>query len=110
MAALVILGKFLEDDHWYQQLLENKRIYRVTYSGKNGQFVCFAQIRMDLDQFLFYALAPVKVPEEAKVRLAELLTRVNYGLRIGILNLILMMEKLDTKRVLILLIWSFHLS
>jgi len=44
MAALVTLGKFLEEDQWFPQLLENKRIYRVTYSGKNGQFVCFAQI------------------------------------------------------------------
>ena len=82
-AAFATLGQFLEEDQWFPQLLDDKRIYRVTFSGKNSQFVCFAQIRADLDQFLFYAVAPIKAPEDARVRLAELLTRANYGLRIG---------------------------
>jgi hypothetical protein len=63
--------------------LEEKTIYRMIFSGKNAQITCYAQIRTELEQFLFYALAPVKVPPEALAKAAEYLTRANYGLRIG---------------------------
>jgi hypothetical protein len=38
---------------------------------------------MDYEQFLFYAIAPVKAPETARPAVAEFITRANYGLRIG---------------------------
>jgi hypothetical protein len=38
---------------------------------------------MDYEQFLFYAIAPVKAPEMARPAVAEFITRANYGLRIG---------------------------
>ena len=81
--AFTTLGQFLEDDGWYPQQLEEKTIYRMGFSGKNGQLTCYAQVRVDLEQFLFYAIAPVKVPEEARMAAAEFITRANYGLRIG---------------------------
>jgi hypothetical protein len=85
--AFETLGQLLEDDGWYPQQLEEKTIYRVGFSGKNGQLNCFAQIRVDLEQFLFYAIAPVKVPEEQRLAAAEFITRANYGLRIGNLEM-----------------------
>lgn len=83
LQAFETLGQFLTDDEWYPQQLEDKTIYRVGFSGKNGQLTCFAQIRAELEQFLFYAIAPVKVPEELRPTAAEFITRANYGLRIG---------------------------
>jgi hypothetical protein len=53
------------------------------FSSKNGQLTCYAQIRVDLEQLIIYAVAPVKVPEETRVAVAEYITRANYGLRIG---------------------------
>ena len=38
---------------------------------------------VDLSQFLFYVIAPVKAPEEVRAAVAEYITRANYGLRIG---------------------------
>ena len=87
LQAFETLGQFLKEDEWYPQQLEDKPIYRVGFSGKNGQLTCFAQIRVDLEQFLFYAVAPVKVPEEQRVAAAEFITRANYGLRIGNLEM-----------------------
>jgi len=87
LQAFETLGQFLTEDDWYPQQLEDKTIYRMGFSGKNGQVTCFAQIRVDLEQFLFYAVAPVKVPEEMRVAVAEFITRANYGLRIGNLEL-----------------------
>jgi hypothetical protein len=81
--AFATLGQFLEDDGWYPQQLEDKMIYRMGFAGKNGQLTCYAQVQVDLEQFLFYAVAPVKVPEEGRTAAAEFITRANYGLRIG---------------------------
>ena len=83
LQAFGTLGQFLTEDDWYPQQLEEKTIYRVGFSGTNGQLTCFAQIRVELEQFLFYAVAPVKVPEELRPAIAEFITRANYGLRIG---------------------------
>jgi hypothetical protein len=87
MLAFETLGQFLEDDEWFPQPLEGKTVYRMGFSGKNGQLICYAQIRTDLEQFLFYAIAPVKAPEEIRLSVAEFITRANYGLRIGNLEM-----------------------
>ncbi|MDX9954843.1 MAG: YbjN domain-containing protein [Anaerolineae bacterium] len=81
--AFATLGTFLAEDGWYPQQIEERTIYRVGFEGKNGRYSCFAQIRLDLEQFLFYAIAPTKAPEAARAAVAEFLTRANYGLRIG---------------------------
>lgn len=83
LQALATLSQFLEDDEWYPQQLGDKPIYRMGFSGDNGQMVCYAQIRVDTEQFLFYAVAPIKAPEETRMAAAEFITRANYGLRIG---------------------------
>lgn len=83
LEAFDTLRKFLEDDGWYPQQLDDKHIYRVVFSGKNGDLRCYAQIRVELEQFLFYAVAPVKASEEVQPAIAEFLSRANYGLRIG---------------------------
>ncbi|MBN1978846.1 MAG: YbjN domain-containing protein [Anaerolineae bacterium] len=87
LQAFETLGQFLEEDGWYPQQIEDRTIYRMGFSGKNGQLNCFAQIRVDLEQFMFYAVAPVKVPEEQRLAAAEFITRANYGLRIGNLEM-----------------------
>ncbi len=83
LRAFETLGQYLKDIEWYPQQLKDRTAYRVLFSGKNGQLTCFAQILVDLEQLLFYAVAPVKVPEELRVAAAEFITRANYGLRIG---------------------------
>ena len=40
-------------------------------------------IRVDLEEFLFYAVAPIKTPDEVRPAVSEYVTRANYGLRIG---------------------------
>lgn len=81
--AYVTLGQFLEDDGWHPQKLDENFLYRSMFVGENGEVACFAQIRPDLQQFIFYVVLPVRVPEEARAAVGEFLTRANYGLRIG---------------------------
>lgn len=83
LKAFEILGNYLEEDGWHPRKLEDQTIYRLGFSGNNGQTTCFAQIQIDLEQFLFYVIAPVKAPEEKRLPVAEFITRANFGLRIG---------------------------
>jgi hypothetical protein len=81
--AFCTLEEFLIADEWHPHRLEDKFIFRVGFSGKNGDFTCYAQVRIDLEQFLFYVMVPVKAPDEKRAAVAEFITRANYGLRIG---------------------------
>jgi hypothetical protein len=83
LQAFGTLGQFLEEDGWHPQQLEDRYIYRMGFAGEHGQTICYAQIRDDLEQFLFYVVAPVKASEELRQAVAEFVTRANYGLRIG---------------------------
>lgn len=83
MEAFATLTTFLESDGWYPQPLDDKAVHRVYFAGENGELRCYAQIRTDLSQFLFYVIAPVKAPEAVRAAVAEYITRANYGLRIG---------------------------
>jgi hypothetical protein len=83
LQAFATLEKFLEEDGWHPRQLEDKTIYRMVFGGKNGQTICYAQILVDLEQFLFYVLVPSKVPEEQRLAIAEFITRANYGMRVG---------------------------
>ncbi len=81
--AFETLGNFLREDEWHPEQLEDRTIYRMGFQGQNGRMACYAQIRLELKQFLFYVLAPMKAPEEKRMAIAEFITRANYGLRIG---------------------------
>ena len=81
--AFVTLGEFLEEDGWFPQRIDDRSIFRVGFAGKNGQQVCYARVVEELQQLLFYAVAPVKAPEALRPTAAEFITRANYGLRIG---------------------------
>ncbi|GAP05451.1 MAG TPA: YbjN domain-containing protein [Anaerolinea thermolimosa] len=83
LRAFDVLGRFLEEDGWYPRRVGGKYSYSMTYNGRHGDLRCYAIIRVDVEEFLFYAIAPVKIPEEVRPAVAEYLTRANYGLRIG---------------------------
>ncbi len=83
LRAFETLWRFLEEDGWHPKRLEDRYVYHVQFSGKNGQQNGYAALRPDLEQLMFYTVAPVKVPEEIRGAVAEFITRANYGLRIG---------------------------
>jgi hypothetical protein len=83
MQGFEMLSNYLDSDEWFPRRIDGKYAYSMSYSGKNGDLRCYAIVRVDLEEFLFYAVAPVKVPDEVRSAVAEYLTRANYGLRIG---------------------------
>lgn len=83
MQAFELLANFLDGDDWYPRRIDGKYAYSMSYTGKNGDLRCYAVIRVDFEELLFYTLAPIRVPEKVRMAVSEYLTRANYGLRIG---------------------------
>ncbi|HPJ25116.1 MAG TPA: YbjN domain-containing protein [Synergistaceae bacterium] len=83
LKAFELVGAFLQEDEWFPTRVEGKYLYKMGFLGDNGDLRCYAQVRVDEEQLIFYAVAPVKAPEEKRIAMAEFLTRANYGLFIG---------------------------
>jgi hypothetical protein len=83
LRAFEAVGKFMEEDGWHPQVLDDNYVYRAFFVGNNGEVTCFAQVRVDLEQFIFYVVMPVRAPAHMRLAVAEYITRANYGLRIG---------------------------
>ncbi|MCU0512846.1 MAG: YbjN domain-containing protein [Anaerolineae bacterium] len=75
--------EFFEADDWKFQWLEGMTVLSMGFAGKNGKWVCYAQAREPQQQFVFYSVLPVNVPEAKRPALAEFITRANYGMIIG---------------------------
>jgi hypothetical protein len=78
-----VLVEFFEEDEWDFQWMEGMSVLTMGFSGKNGKWQCFAQAREQQQQFVFYSVLPVNVPKEKRLKVAEFITRVNYGLVMG---------------------------
>ncbi|HEY9830618.1 MAG TPA: YbjN domain-containing protein [Stenomitos sp.] len=74
---------FFEEDEWNFLEIENGRVLRLDITLENSDYTCYAFIDEEEHIFRFYSICPVKVPLKQRLLLAEFLTRVNYGLRIG---------------------------
>ncbi len=77
------LGLYLEEDGWYPQRIADHPAYRVNYQGNNVDIRCVVQVKLQQQQLIMYAYAPIKVAEDQRAVVAEYLTRANYGLHVG---------------------------
>lgn len=80
---LSVVEAFLKEDDWPYNLIEERDIYKTGFEGKNGQFTCYAQERVEQEQFVFYSIYPVRAPTVMLPAVAEFITRANYGMIIG---------------------------
>ncbi len=74
---------FLTRDDWSFIRIGGDSALRLFYKGKNGQWNCYAQVREEQQQFIFYSICPLQIPEAKRITIAEFITRANYGLLIG---------------------------
>ena len=80
---LDVVEGFLENDDWPISRVEGCAVVKTSFEGKNGQFTCYAQERVEQEQFVFYSVFPVRTPENKTHEVAEFITRANYGMIIG---------------------------
>lgn len=88
-APFDVLRDFLEEEGLVYEQLEGELVYRVAWPSKfpSLTWTCYAQVDADWGQFVFYVLIPVRIAEDLRGVVAEYITRVNYGLRVGKLEM-----------------------
>jgi hypothetical protein len=72
--------KFFREDDWKFEQIEGKTILKMGFKGESGTWRCFAQVRDEQRQFVFYSILDTNCPEDKRPKMAEFLTRANYGL------------------------------
>lgn len=79
------IKQFFSEDEWFFFDVEDRDMLRLRMNhwGENGRFSCQAEYNEKQQIFYFYSYFPINVPEEKRQKMAEFLTRVNYGVRIG---------------------------
>ncbi len=82
-SMLDIVSHFFQQDDWPHEQLEEKSIISTRFRGDNGSWRCYAQVREEQQQFIFYSVLETYVPEPRRQAVAEFLTRANYGMLIG---------------------------
>jgi hypothetical protein len=82
-AALEIIEKYLVDEGWPCERIDEQTLLRTRFQGHHGEWFCFAHARPQFDQVVFYSIAPMTAPEVLRPAVAEYLTRANLGLIIG---------------------------
>ena len=82
-SLLAKVAAFLTQEAWPCEQVGEQMLLRTGYQGVHGQWTCYAHCRADVDQCLFYSVAPVRAPEVLRPAVAEFVTRANWGLLIG---------------------------
>ena len=77
------VAKFLDSQGWSFTRLAGSDDLRWMFQGEHGQWPCVARLREAQAQLMFYSVFPEAVPQAARVDMATLLTRLNYGLIVG---------------------------
>lgn len=55
----------------------------MNYKGENGTWGCIARAREEYNQFVYYSLYPVPIPQERQLAMMVFLTLVNFGMIVG---------------------------
>lgn len=78
-----IVQDFFSSHGWPYTHIQGETVLVMNFSGRSGNWSCYAQAKDDRDQFIFYSVCPVKASEEKRMLMAEFLTRANFGLTLG---------------------------
>ena len=82
-----LLQRVLAEDGGETDLLDDQRTLRGVFEGLHGRFWTYARIPRELDLLLCYSRCPFDSPPELVPLAAELVARLNFGLRVGNLEI-----------------------
>jgi hypothetical protein len=79
---------FFANDDWNPTPMDSDpQALVMGFSGEVARWQCYCKVRAEQHQILFYSIAPSSVPEDKRSAVAEFITRANYGLIIGNLEM-----------------------
>jgi hypothetical protein len=82
-ALFEVLQDYYNFRQWPFEPLEGQTTLHMSYQGENGEWETFAHVNEENSQASFYSIYPQKTPAGRRMTMAELLTRINYGMAIG---------------------------
>ena len=71
----------IKKNNW--SYMERDEVVKIDVEGKNGSWSSFARCLGENRQFLYYSAVTSKVENQRKDIVVHILTRINYGLKIG---------------------------
>jgi len=74
---------FLDRDGWVVSPKDDATVLRVAHFGSNGEYGVLVRAREEGSQLIVYSVCPHVVAEPMRARVAEYLTRVNWGMPYG---------------------------
>jgi hypothetical protein len=84
MTDILTAGRsFFEADNWPFEQMEERPVLRTAWKGRNLEFPVYFQAREEQQQICVYSVLPAQTPEDRRGRMAEFVTRANYGLVVG---------------------------
>jgi hypothetical protein len=75
--------RFLDDDHWPYAHIKDETQASIRYQGVNGLWMVFLHAHEEHHELIIYSILADHAPEEDRLRVAEFVTRANYGLSVG---------------------------
>jgi hypothetical protein len=82
IAAMQVVVDVLVDDDWPFQMQSDGRTVQMHVEGAAATWICFVRVHDD-DTIVVYSQLPARVPVAGRAAVAELITRINYGLPVG---------------------------
>jgi len=80
---LETIKQFFKEDNWSFTESQADTGLSLRFAGKSGQWNCYARVREQEGQFIFYSYAPIDVPKAKYPPIIKYITRANFGLSIG---------------------------
>lgn len=83
LPMLAIAASALEDRDLEWHETSDDEVIRTDVTGENGAWACYVVCRERDERCTVYSQAPWETPEARRIEMAELLTRINFGLPVG---------------------------
>ncbi len=74
---------YLKEKDWIYTSIEDKTVIILGISGKNGKFQCIINVQKLDKKIILFSMFSSNIPENKRVGMAELITRLNYEKFLG---------------------------
>jgi hypothetical protein len=83
MGIQELVKRFFVENGWKYSTPPDKPIFSLGLSGENGKFQCFVVIDEQERLILVHSICGFNTPKDRRQGMAELLTRINFVLKVG---------------------------
>ena len=83
LPMLAVAASAIEDRDLDWHETGDEEVIRADITGENGAWACYVVAREREGRCTVYSQAPWETPEARRLEMAELLTRINFGLPVG---------------------------